>query len=146
MTAPPLNYIETHRATVTAGQCDHLGHMNMQFYFAVLNEGGNAMISRMGLSPHLIKQRRIAFAVVRMETDFLQELREGDPIVMDSAVESVTEKSVTLWHRLKTADGGREAMVTKCTLLMLDLDRRKAVAIPPDIRAKTEALIAPGGG
>ena len=32
-------YFETYRATVKPEQCDHLGHMNVQYYIAALNDG-----------------------------------------------------------------------------------------------------------
>jgi acyl-CoA thioester hydrolase len=97
---------------------------------------------RMGLSPAEIRRRRIAFAVVRAETDFHRELLAGDVVVLDSAVARLGEKSATFQHRLKDAATGGVAMSTEFKCVLLDLDKREATAIPDDIRAAAAQLIS----
>ena len=71
-------FVETYRATVGPADCDHLGHMNVQHYFAAVSDGMFAIMVRLGLGPEEIRQRQISFAVVRAETDFHHELHPGD--------------------------------------------------------------------
>ena len=44
-------FIETYRGTVGPTDCDNLGHMNVQHYFAAVSNGMFAMMSRLGLTP-----------------------------------------------------------------------------------------------
>jgi acyl-CoA thioesterase FadM len=70
-------FVETYRATVARADCDHLGHMNVQHYFAAVGDGMFAIMVRLGLGPEEIRRRQMSFAVVRAETDFHQELHQG---------------------------------------------------------------------
>jgi acyl-CoA thioesterase FadM len=41
-------FVETYRATVAPAHCDHLGHMNVQHYFAAASDGMFAILIRLG--------------------------------------------------------------------------------------------------
>ena len=97
---------------------------------------------RLGLGPDEIRRRQISFAVVRAETDFHHELRPGDVISLESTVLTLGEKSVTFHHRLKDVATGHIAMSTDFKCVLLDLEKRKSVPIPDDIRAAAAQLIA----
>jgi len=133
-------YFETFRATVTPAHCDHLGHMNVQHYIAALSDGAIALVAQLGLPPKEIGQRQIALAAAHMEADFLREVRAGDEIVLESAVEEVGRKSLTVLHRLWHTPSGTEAMRAVVTAVMMDLRTRKAMEIPDDVRAAALAL------
>lgn len=145
----PIQMIETYRATVSAGLCDHLGHMNVQYYVAAVNEGAMVLMSRLGLTPSAIEQRRIAFAAGRMEIDYLREVREGDEIRLESGLEAVGGKSLTIRHRLYLRGGNHQtaeilAMDTKVRAVLMDLKARAAVSIPEDVRQAAETLMNGG--
>jgi acyl-CoA thioester hydrolase len=92
-------FVETYRATVAPKDCDHLGHMNVQHYFAAVSDGMFALI-RLGLPPRksvagrcplpLCAQRRISTANCA-----------GDVVALESTVLKVGEKSATFQHRLR---------------------------------------------
>ena len=135
-------FVETYRAAVAPAQCDHLGHMNVQYYFAAVSDGMFALMIRLGLGPDQIAQRRLSFAVVRAETDFHRELRADDIVALESAVAKLGEKSVTFHHRLRNVATGELAMSTQFKCVLMDLVKRQANAIPDDVRAAAQALIA----
>lgn len=137
--------METYRSTVTPEQCDHLGHMNVQYYTAAVWAGAVTLMTRMGLSPEQSAQRGMALAAVHMESDYARELRAGDEIVLESAVTGIGQKSVHVAHRLRHAASGEQAMQTRVTTVMLDLATRRSIALPDDIRVAAEAL-ATGNG
>jgi acyl-CoA thioesterase FadM len=41
-------FVETYRATVAPAHCDHLGHMNVQHYFAAASDAMFAILIRLG--------------------------------------------------------------------------------------------------
>jgi acyl-CoA thioester hydrolase len=135
-------FVQTYLATVAPGDCDHLGHMNVQHYFGAVGDGMFAIMVRLGLGPEEIRRRQISFAVVRAETDFHRELRAGDVMALESTVLTLGEKSATFHHRLKNVATGNIAMSTEFKCVLLDLETRKAASIPDDIRAAAAQLIA----
>jgi acyl-CoA thioester hydrolase len=136
-------FLQTYRGAVAPSDCDRLGHMNVQHYFAAVSEGMFAMMTRLGLDPSESERRQLSFAVVHAETDFHRELRAGDVVVLETAIAHLGEKSVTFRHRLKKQPPGEVAMTTEFKCVLLDLRRREAVVIPGDIRAVAAGLAAP---
>lgn len=136
-------YFETYRATVTPEQCDHLGHMNVQFYIAAISEGAITLISRLGLSPTEIQQRQVAVAAARIESDFMQEVREGEEIYLESAIGAIGKKSLTVMHRLKKAADDSLVMQSKVRAVMMNLDTRSSMELPADVRTAAEGLLLP---
>ena len=128
-------YLETFRATVAPADCDHLGHMNVQHYFAAVSDGMFALMVRLGLGPEEIRRRRMSFAVVRAETDFHQELRAGDVVALESTALKLGERSATFHHRLRNVATDALAMSTEFKCVLLDLEKRQASRIPDDIRS-----------
>lgn len=135
-------FVETYRGTVSSADCDDLGHMNVQHYFAAVSNGMFAMMARLGLSPEEIHRRQMSFAVVHAETDFHRELRPGDALVLESTVLKLGEKSATFQHRLRNLSAGTLAMTTDFNCVLLDLRKREAISIPDDVRAAAAELSA----
>ena len=132
--------VESFRATVAPHQCDHLGHMNVQHYFAAVSDGMFALMNQIGLSRGEIERRRIAFAVVQADSGFRQELVAGDVISLRSTVEAVGGKSATFRHRLFRADNDTLAFETVFKCVLLHLDNRASVEVPDDLRDALETL------
>jgi acyl-CoA thioesterase FadM len=101
------------------------------------------LMERLGLSRGEIARRRISFAVVRAETDFRRELHAGDSLVLESCVKQIGDKVVVFHHRLLVQPAGELAMSTDYRCVLLDLDGRRAVILPDDIRAAASAHLSP---
>jgi acyl-CoA thioester hydrolase len=80
--------------------------------------------------------------LVRAETDFHEELHPGDVVALESTVLRLGEKSAIFHHRLKNVATDNIAMSTEFKCVLLDLEKRKAISIPDDIRATAAQLIA----
>ena len=135
-------FIETYRGTVGTADCDDLGHMNVQHYFAAVSNGMFSMMSRLGLTPEEIRRRQISFAVVHAETDFHRELRSGEMLLLESTVLRLGDTSATFQHRLRNLSTNSVAMTTDFKCVLLDLRKREAIPIPEDIRAAAAELAA----
>ena len=140
---PPDRYWRTLTTVVRAEVCDALGHMNVQHYFRAVSDGMFVLMERLGLSRGEIARRRISFAVVRAETDFRRELHAGDSLVLESCVKQIGDKVVVFHHRLLVQPAGELAMSTDYRCVLLDLDGRRAVILPDDIRAAASAHLSP---
>jgi acyl-CoA thioester hydrolase len=134
--------IETFRRAVDPSDCDFLAHMNVSRYLQACSDGMFSLQSELGLTrADMEAGRRLSFAVVHIESDFLAEVMAGDVIVLRSAVRAVGTKSATFFHRLYRAGDGAPAFETLFKAVCLDLAARRAVPIPEDVRAGLEALV-----
>lgn len=137
-------YVETYRGVVAPADCDHLGHMNVQHYFAVVGDGMFAFQTLLGLGPQDVRGgRRMSFAVVRSESEFKSELLAGDVIYLETTILEMGGKSATFGHRLIKAEDGTVAFETRFTCALLDLEARRARAVPDDVRARAAEFTAP---
>ena len=96
----------------------------------------------------MTRERRIAVAVARFEIDFMQEVRKGEEIYLESVIEPVGKKSLTVSHRLKKAVDDTLVMKTPAMKprvrdVMMNLDTRSSMELPADVRAAAEALRLP---
>jgi acyl-CoA thioesterase FadM len=128
-------FVTTFSGYVMPAQCDHLGHMNVQHYFATVGEGVFVLQTAFGLGPSQIAARRLSLAVVHTDATFKSELVAGDVIRLDSGVIEVGTKSVTFCHHLIRIEDEKVAFEALFKTVLLDLDSRTAVALPDDIRA-----------
>ena len=131
---------ETVRATVTAADCDQLGHMNVGRYFGICGDGVFALQARAGLDPDDIASgRRLSFAVVNAVGDFRSEVHEGEALRLETGVLRVGGKSAMFLHRLHAGDGaGRLVFEGRFTSALMDLVSRRAGPIPGDLRKALE--------
>lgn len=128
-------YVETYRAVVAPSDCDVLGHMNVSRYFAACSDGVLCFQTYLGLGiTNLAGGRRLSFAVVRAESDFRTEVMPGEVIVLETAVKQIGGKSMVFHHRLRRLEVDAIAFETDFRCVLMDLDARRAVAIPDDIR------------
>ena len=136
-----MPYLETYRGVVNQADCDHLGHMNVARYYGICADVGVILQNEIGLTPDDIRSgRRLSMVVVRNESDFTSEILVAEPIIMRSAILEIGSKSMLLHHQLFRADGVM-AFDTTQRVVLFDLVNRRAAEIPPDVRAKVEAIL-----
>jgi acyl-CoA thioester hydrolase len=134
---------ETFRGVVRAEQCDHFGHMNVQFYDAALSDAFLHMLSLIGLGPAVVKQRRLGLAAVSMELKFRRELRPGDLYMVETGFLEVTERQVHTAHRMTRLTDGVLALNAHSLGFPFDLEARKRTTMPDDILAAARTFVAP---
>lgn len=137
-----MTFVETFRSVVAPADCDVLGHMNVSRYFAACSDGVFSFQTMLGLGLSEIRSgRKLSFAVVHAESDFLSEVHAGEVIYLMTGIEKIGGKSVVFRHRLFKAESGILAFETKFQCVMLDLEARKGAEIPEDVREKAKAFL-----
>lgn len=135
-------YVETYRAAVAPWQCDHLGHMNAQYYYGAVGDAMFAIMSEIALTPQAVRDRHMSFAAVHTEGNFIRELRPGDLYSMRSTVLEIGRSSALFHHVMESQPGGGRAFDANLKAVLLNLQTRKSVEIPDDIRRAMETLAA----
>ena len=128
--------VETHLGRVAQSECDHLGHMNVQFYVAKVSDAAWHVMASIGITPAFIRERRQAPAAVRQEIAYLKELLAGDLLRMESGVLEASERKLTFFHRLVKVETGQVAMTSKVYTVNMDLDARRSAPLDPAVLAR----------
>lgn len=133
---------ETFRGVVRAEQCDHFGHMNVQFYDAALSDAFLHMLSLIGLGPEVVKERQLGLAAVNMELKFRRELRPGDLYKVETGFLEVTERQIHTAHRMTRLTDGVLALNAHSLGFPFDLAARKRTLLPEGILKAAQAFVA----
>lgn len=116
--------------------------MNVSRYFAACGDGVFAFQTMLGLGLSDIRGgRKLSFAVVHAESDFVAEVHAGEVIYLMTAVERIGGKSIVFRHRLFKAESGALAFETSFHCVMLDLEARRAAVIPDEVREKAQSFL-----
>jgi acyl-CoA thioester hydrolase len=137
-----MAFLETFRSVVAPSECDVLGHMNVSRYFAACSDGVFSFQTMLGLGVSKIRHgRKLSFAVVHAESDFLSEVHAGEVIYLLTGIEKNSGKSLVFKHRLFKAESEELAFETRFQCVMLDLEARRGAEIPDDVREKAKEFI-----
>ena len=132
------DFREIVRRTVSADMCDHLGHMNIQHYFATLSEGVFEIMEILKISTKNHPERRTSFVLYKENSEFIEELHDGDEFFMATALEHIGNKSMILQHRFFKPDSQQEIFRSRFVTVNMDLDKRTSVEFEEVVRARTK--------
>lgn len=142
MTGDQAKARETYRGVAHPWQCDVMGHLTTRFYAAMFDDASYHFTAYLGGYVSAEGSERLGWADVRLETDFLAELRAGDLTLIRSRPLRIGSKSMTTLHEMENLKSGAIAARLTMTTVRFDLDRRKAAPLEPALRRKLEAWIA----
>ncbi|KZL16740.1 bifunctional 3-hydroxyacyl-CoA dehydrogenase/thioesterase [Pseudovibrio axinellae] len=133
--------IETYRGFVDPHQEDVLGHMNVTWYTAKFDEASWHLFTSVGLSKDTVKSEKRAVAALEAKTKFMAEVSAGELLYIKSGFLEVSDKTVRFQHIMYKAQDHTEVASVQLLGVHMDLEKRKAIPIPQDLRAKLEALL-----
>jgi acyl-CoA thioester hydrolase len=136
-------YTETLRFMVQQWHCDHLGHCNVQFYMGWAGDAAFSLAARIGLDRETAERARVGLVAVRAELDFRGELHAGDLVAAESAVEALAERKLVLRHRFRRAADGAAVLHARMVAICMDLERRRATALPGAVASAARAYLLP---
>jgi acyl-CoA thioester hydrolase len=134
-------WMETYRGRVASWECDHLGHMNVQFYVARISDASAALTNAMGLTAGYLRERRRALAAVHHDISYLAEVKAGDLLLMRSGILSAEGKKVRFAHRMMRIEDGKPVMRAKVFMISMDLEQRRSIAVEEFILERTRLLL-----
>jgi acyl-CoA thioesterase FadM len=127
---------ETHTSSVTEGQIDHLGHMNVMYYAVNAHAATRAVLAELpgwDGRPHLVHDTY---------TRHHREQLLGAPLVVRSGVLGATAADLRLHHELANADTGELAATFVHGLSPIDGDGTRG-AVPEESMAAAAAEVIP---
>ena len=128
------------RITVRFGDCDPAG---LVYYPALLHYCHVAMeeffAARCGVGyARLLDERGLGFPTVNLRAEFFEPFVYGDEAEVEVWVSRVGTSSATFEYRLRRASDGHECATATLVQVSMNLDERRAVPVPEDLRRAFE--------
>jgi len=132
--------MQTLRRPVAPRECDILGHMNVAAYVDAVSDALFTIEAAAGLDRAAIATTHRSFVAARLEADYRAEMLAGDVFTMESRVISIGTKSARFAHRMTRLSDGATVFEAENVSVFFDLETRRAIAIPDDLRQALERL------
>src|SRR5262245_61996499 len=126
----------TYRGAVYPSQCDHMGHMNVQWYVAKFDEATWQLLAQLGLTASRFRRDGVCMAAVEQRLNYKRELYPGDTVTIRSSILEVTDKSIRLWHEMRHDETDLVSATADIVGVHIDSATRKARSLPDDVRAR----------
>ena len=140
--AETLGLITTFRGIVQREYCDAAGYMTARHHMGRVSDAIPNLLAQ--TSGQDRSTGRIGGAALEYRFVFRTPAREGDLLVLKSGLKSVSTKTYTWCHWLFDGESGECLATAEAVAVSMDLAERKAIDIPPDLRANLERLVVAG--
>lgn len=133
---PPILY----RDRVRAEWVDYNGHMSEAFYVLVFGCATDAFYDLIGMDDGY--RRRESRSVYTLESHifYLQEIGEGEELVVRGQVLGADAKRVRLFHSMYHGEQGDLLATSELMLLHVDTSGPRAVPFAPGIRTRLDTI------
>lgn len=140
--AERMGMVTTYRGTVLPEYCDRAGFMTARHYIGRVSDAIPNLIAQSSGQDR--SKSPTGGAALEYRLIYREPAREGDVLVLKSGLRSVGDKTYIWCHWLFDAESGDCILTSEAVAVALDLTTRKAIEIPPDMRAHLETLVIPG--
>jgi acyl-CoA thioester hydrolase len=132
----------TLRGFISDDLCDATGFLRTHHYMGRLSDSiPNLLAQTTGRSRD---GSTVGGAALEYRFIYRKPARAGDLIVIKSGLKSVGAKTYCWCHWLFDADTGECFATAEAVAISLDLETRKAIDIPPEMRETLTRLVVPG--
>lgn len=137
--------IRTYMGEVMPDWCDAHGYMTKRHFMGVVSDS----------IPNLLAQTRgddrsantkTGGAALEYRFVYRGKPKEGDLLTLRSGLKTVTDKTYTWCHWLFDTETGEAIATAEAVAIALDLEARKSIPIPPEMKAQLEKLVIEGLG
>lgn len=132
--------METLRRPVGPRDCDILGHMNVAAYVDAVSDAMFTLQTAAGLDRAALDRTHRSFVAAHIAADYKAEMLAGEVFTLHSHVVHVGTKSARFAHRMIRLSDGATVFTAENVSVFFDLEARRAVAIPDDLRHALDRL------
>jgi acyl-CoA thioester hydrolase len=136
-----MQFTTTFKTVVETDMCDRLGHMNIQHYARLFSDAAFWIMRAIGFEDGASGFDHLALVAVRMEVDYIKEIKAGTVVQITSATEIVSDRRTRFVHRLYDARQDILFAQAVVTSVCIDLESRKSCSLPPSIQAAVEKFV-----
>ena len=134
-------WTETYRGMVKAWECDAFEHFTVAYYYERMIDAVLNLLDEVEAGPVYIHEDRRALVTVATVGRFDSELLEGDIHHVESGFIGCDGAVARTGHKLLDSANGRLCAAFTISLRHMDMDTRKAVAMPEPLRRAIESRL-----
>ena len=127
------------KTRVQDGWVDYNGHINMAWYAAIMDQGGDEMYPLVGLGETYAKAKRHTTYTAEVHICYKRELKLGDRVRVHTQLLDFDAKRMVLFHEIHHEQGWIAATAEEL-LLHIDMSGPRVTPFPPGIAAQLAAL------
>lgn len=141
--ADALKLIPTQEGVVKPQECDTGGRLHPRYFMARVSDAiPNLLVLTSGRNRG--EPGSVGGAALEYRFVYRKYPRAGDIVCVRSGLRSVAEKTYIWAHWMFDVETGDCLATAEAVAVAMDMQTRKAIAVPPELRARLEALIVPG--
>ncbi len=134
-----------HRERVRGEWIDYNGHMNVAYYVLVFDHATDGLLEELGLGEAYRERTGNTVYVLETHVSYERELREGDPLRVESRVLDCDAKRLHCFHRMFHERERFLAATSELLLIHIDGASGRSAAMPEAAQRRAEALRAAAG-
>ncbi|MFC3051585.1 acyl-CoA thioesterase [Kordiimonas pumila] len=138
-----MGMMESYRGVVHPWLCDGMGHFTTRHYTAMFDDASYHLAYACGVDLSS-ENRESGFVDVKLEMNFLSELRSGALVIVHSGILKLGRTSFTARHEMRNIKDMSLAATLDSVSVFFDLKARKAMPIDDTFRTKAAALMVEG--
>jgi acyl-CoA thioester hydrolase len=119
---------------------DYNGHLNMAYYNVMFDRAIDELWVQFGIGPTYMKDRQGSTFTAECHVRYLREIHLGDPVRVSILLVGTDEKRLHTFEELRHAGEGWLSATSENMTIHVDMKTRKTAPLPPDIRARIEAI------
>jgi acyl-CoA thioester hydrolase len=143
--AEALGLVYTWMGEIQPGQCDAQGFLHTRHFMGIVSDSIPNLLGQMR-GDDRSKATTVGGAALEYRFIYRKSPRAGDVLTLRSGLKEVSAKTYTWCHWLFDLETGQPAATAEAVAVALDLEARKAIPIPGELRARLESLVIPGLG
>jgi acyl-CoA thioester hydrolase len=131
-----------HRAVVKPEWIDEYGHLNMAYYVLVCDSATFRFWAAMNGGREVEARDGNEYAVVETHVNYLDEVREGDPLLVTTQLIAADAKRFRIFHTMHHERKGYLAATNEVMALGFNLQTRRLMEFLPEVQAKLRETLA----
>ncbi len=131
----------TYRSSIDNWHCNSAGFMTRRAYIDCFSSAAGQLLGRIGIYSADIRSRGVGTVALEYDIRYLRPLRAGEFVTLRSSLLNMGEKTIAFCHHMRAGLDEELVATVAVTGVAFDLNARRAIAIPNDIRERIAALL-----
>lgn len=141
--ADKSSLVFTWQGEIQASQCDTQGFLITRQLMGIVSDSIPNLLGKTS-GDDRSKNSKVGGAALEYRFHYHRFPRVGDVLTLRSGLKEVGPKTYTWCHWLFDLESGKCVATAEAVAIALDLEARKAIPIPDEMRERLEKLVVPG--
>lgn len=143
--AEGMKLVFTWQGEVLAHQCDEQGFLMPRHFMGYVSDAIPNLLGKTR-GDDRSQNTKVGGAALEYRFHYHAYPKAGDVLTLRSGLKQVGPKTYIWGHWLFDLETGKSVATAEAVAIALDLETRKAIPIPEEMRTRLEAMVAPGLG